>query len=135
MKQIAQNVRINTSGDPLKKQYDVVVEVLKNGNWEMFRGFNSFTNDYAFTSANEVALDYARKNPPFTGTQIITTAKLGPDCKYVYTEYEVSLSDGATLFPLLAYVAYEKGCCGDDPCGYGATPTEAVTNLRDLLEA
>jgi hypothetical protein len=101
----------------------------------MFRGFNSLSNDYAYTSANEAALDYARQNPAFIGKQIITTAKLGADQRYVYREYEVSLSDGATLFPLLAYVAYEKGCCGDDLCGYGATPTEAVANLRDLLEA
>lgn len=43
-------------------------------------------------------------------------------------------SIGATLFPRLAWIAYEKGACGDDVHDYGATPSEAVENLKLKLE-
>ena len=33
MRQLASNVRINTSGDPFKVTHDVVVEVFENGQW------------------------------------------------------------------------------------------------------
>jgi hypothetical protein len=51
--------------------------------------------------------------------------------KYQYEAFE---SDGAFLFPQCAYVAYVKGSCGDDICRYGATPDEAIENLREALE-
>jgi hypothetical protein len=41
---------------------------------------------------------------------------------------------GAGLFPQLAWIAYEEGACGDDTCEYGATPEEAIANLKDVLE-
>jgi hypothetical protein len=49
-------------------------------------------------------------------------------------EYEAWESDGAFLFKQCAYVAYVKGTCGDDPCAHGATPEEAIENLREMLE-
>lgn len=49
-------------------------------------------------------------------------------------QYEAWESDGAFLFPQFAYVAYEKGCSGDDTCAHGATPEEAIENLREILE-
>ena len=49
-------------------------------------------------------------------------------------EYEAWESGGGFLFPQLAYVAYEKGCDGEDPCAHGATPEEAIANLKELLE-
>ncbi len=49
------NVRIVWDGDPMQTQYDIRVEWKVNGEWELYRGFNSFTNDYAHSSANEAA--------------------------------------------------------------------------------
>jgi hypothetical protein len=49
-------------------------------------------------------------------------------------EYEAWESGGGSLLPKLAYVAYEKGCSGDDTCAHGATPEEAIENLREMLE-
>ena len=49
-------------------------------------------------------------------------------------EYEAFESEGAFLFPKLAYVAYVKGSCGDDICRYGPTPEAAIENLRQALE-
>ena len=133
MSQIASNVRINTSGDPFKVTHDVVVEVLENGQWIKHAGFNSLSNDYAYSSANEAALAYARKHPVLPPERVHTFGKM-VGANLVYRQYETFISDGATLFPQLAYVAYEKGACGDDPHAYGATPEEAVANLREILE-
>ena len=134
MKYLATNVRINTSGDALKDTYDVVVEVLKDGQWVYHRGFNSFSNDYAFSSANEAAMAYARNNPVLPPERVHTFGKM-VGANIVWTEYETFISDGAILFPHQAYVAYEKGACPDDIHAYGATPEEAVANLRELVEA
>lgn len=41
---------------------------------------------------------------------------------------------GAGLFPQFAWIAYEEGACGDDTCGYGATPELAIEELKELLE-
>lgn len=40
---------------------------------------------------------------------------------------------GAFLFPSLAWIAYEEGACGDDLCAFGATPEDAVENLKERL--
>ena len=49
-------------------------------------------------------------------------------------QYEAWESGAGSLLPKLAYVAYEKGCNGDDTCAHGATPEEAIENLREILE-
>lgn len=41
---------------------------------------------------------------------------------------------GAILFPLEKWIAYEDGANGDDPCAYGATPEEAIENLKIRLD-
>lgn len=41
---------------------------------------------------------------------------------------------GAGLFPQLAWIAYEDGACGDDTHEFGATPEEAIENLKERLE-
>jgi hypothetical protein len=48
-------VRIVHDGDPMTKAYDIRVEWLKNGDWELYHGFNSFSDDYAFTNSKEAA--------------------------------------------------------------------------------
>lgn len=48
-------VRIVSLGDPFKFVDDLIVETLKDGEWVYYRGFNTFSNDYAFTSAREAA--------------------------------------------------------------------------------
>lgn len=133
MKQIAQNVRISTAGSPMQVMHDVVVEVLENGEWVKHAGFNSLSNDYAFSSAHEAATAYAQKHPVLSPERVHTFGKL-VGANLVYRQYETFISDGATLFPDQAYVAYEKGACGDDIHAYGATPEEAVENLREMLD-
>lgn len=50
-------------------------------------------------------------------------------------EYEARKSDGASNFFQFDYVAFVKGeDSEDDICAHGATPEEAIKNLRELLE-
>lgn len=49
-------------------------------------------------------------------------------------EYEAWESGGGFLIPQMAYVAFVKGSCGDDICAHGATPEEAIENLKEMLE-
>ena len=49
------NVRIVSLGDPFNNVDDLIVETLVDGEWKYFRGFNTFSNDYAYTSAREAA--------------------------------------------------------------------------------
>lgn len=50
-------------------------------------------------------------------------------------EYITRESGGAFLFPQFAYIAFVDGRDGDgDVHAYGATPEEAIDNLRDLVE-
>lgn len=49
------NVRIVTEGDPFHVSYDIRVEWLVDGRWEMYHGFNSLSDDYAFANAREAA--------------------------------------------------------------------------------
>jgi hypothetical protein len=48
-------VRIVSLGNPFKNPNDLVVETLVDGEWKFYRGFNTFSNDYAYTSAREAA--------------------------------------------------------------------------------
>ena len=48
-------VRIVHDGSPFDVAYDIRVEVLKNDEWVTYRGFNSLSDDYAHTNANEAA--------------------------------------------------------------------------------
>ncbi len=48
-------VRIVHSGDPMQTSYDIRVEWLVNGNWELYHGFNSLSDDYAYTNSKEAA--------------------------------------------------------------------------------
>ena len=48
-------VRIVHDGSPFDVAYDIRVEWLKNGNWELYKGINSLSDDYAHTNASEAA--------------------------------------------------------------------------------
>ena len=48
-------VRIVHDGSPFDTAYDIRVEWLVNGNWELYHGFNSLSDDYAFTNSKEAA--------------------------------------------------------------------------------
>jgi len=49
------NVRIVHDGSPFERAYDVRVEWLKDGEWTLYHGFNSLSDDYAFTNSREAA--------------------------------------------------------------------------------
>jgi hypothetical protein len=133
-KTLASNVRIMSLGDPFTNRYDLVVEVLKDGEWTYFSGFNTFTNDYAFSSANDSAREAMVQFPLPVDT---STKKVGTWEKGLlkFREYEAYRHEYAYLCPPTeAYIAYEKGHDGDDTHAYGATAAEAIENLRDLIE-
>jgi hypothetical protein len=48
-------VRIVHDGSPFDVLYDVKVEVLKDGEWKFYDGYNSLSNDYAFSEASKSA--------------------------------------------------------------------------------
>ena len=48
-------VRIVSLSSPFENPDDLIVETLVDGVWTYFRGFNTFSNDYAYTSAREAA--------------------------------------------------------------------------------
>lgn len=48
-------VRTINSGDPFKDTYDLVVEVLVDGVWTYYQGFNTLSNDYAYSEARAAA--------------------------------------------------------------------------------
>ena len=49
-------------------------------------------------------------------------------------EYIARASDGAANRAQFDYIAFVKGeDCENDICEYGATPEEAIKNLRELL--
>jgi len=50
------DVRIVSDGSPFDVAYDIKVEWLVNGKWELYRGFNSLSDDYAITNAHEAAM-------------------------------------------------------------------------------
>jgi hypothetical protein len=55
IKNISATVRINSSGDPFKDSYDLIVEVLVDSEWKCYQGFNTLSNDYAYTEARAAA--------------------------------------------------------------------------------
>jgi hypothetical protein len=48
-------VRTINAGSPFENTYDLVVEILKNGEWKYYQGFNTLSNDYAYTEARSAA--------------------------------------------------------------------------------
>lgn len=48
-------VRIVHDGSPFDVAYDIRVEWLKDGIWELYKGINSLSDDYANTNAREAA--------------------------------------------------------------------------------
>lgn len=61
IRQFGDRIRINYDGSPFDVAYDVKVEQLVDGEWKMVRGFNSLSDDYAYTNANNAAQDLIRK--------------------------------------------------------------------------
>jgi len=51
--QNGKKVRIVNLGSPFDHASDLLVEVYKNEKWERFAGFNTLSDDYAYTNANE----------------------------------------------------------------------------------
>lgn len=50
-------VRVVSLGDPFSKTHDIVVEFRhsEDQDWQFYTGYNSLSNDYAYTSARESA--------------------------------------------------------------------------------
>lgn len=48
-------VRIVHDGSPFDVRYDIRVEVFQDGEWKFYDGFNSLSNDYAFSESNNSA--------------------------------------------------------------------------------
>jgi hypothetical protein len=48
-------VRTVSKGCPFTDTYDLVVEVLVDGEWTYYQGFNTLSNDYAYTEARAAA--------------------------------------------------------------------------------
>jgi hypothetical protein len=48
-------VRTINAGCPFTDTYDLVVEVLVDGEWTYYQGFNTLSNDYAYTEARAAA--------------------------------------------------------------------------------
>ena len=44
-------VRTVSKGSPFTDTYDLVVEVLVDGEWTYYQGFNTLSNDYAYSEA------------------------------------------------------------------------------------
>jgi hypothetical protein len=49
------NVRIVCEGSPFDVAHDVRVEWFKDGEWKLYHGINSLSDDYAMTNAREFA--------------------------------------------------------------------------------
>jgi hypothetical protein len=49
------SVRIVHNGSPFDVTYDIKVEWLVDGEWQLYHGFNSLSDDYAFTNSREAA--------------------------------------------------------------------------------
>ena len=55
-------VRVVTEGSPFEVASDVKVQTLRNGVWETIRGFNSLSDDYALTNAQNYAVQVSKEN-------------------------------------------------------------------------
>lgn len=51
IEQITEGVRYVSTGRALSEAYDLRIEVLSNGEWVHHTGWNSMSNDWAFTEA------------------------------------------------------------------------------------
>jgi hypothetical protein len=45
------SVRTVSKGSPFTDPYDLIVEVLVDGEWTYYQGFNTLSNDYAYSEA------------------------------------------------------------------------------------
>lgn len=48
-------VRTINAGNPFTDTYDLIVEVLIDGVWTYYQGFNTLSNDYAYSEARSAA--------------------------------------------------------------------------------
>jgi hypothetical protein len=48
-------VRIVYDGSPFDVAYDIKVEWLVEGEWKLYQGFNSLSDDYAISNSREAA--------------------------------------------------------------------------------
>lgn len=48
-------VRIVHDGSPFDVSYDIRVEWLVEGEWKLYQGFNSLSDDYAISNSREAA--------------------------------------------------------------------------------
>ena len=48
-------VRIVRYGTPIDLEHDIIVEWLKNDQWQLYLGFNTLSNDYDFTNVHAAA--------------------------------------------------------------------------------
>lgn len=56
------SVRVITEGSPFEVASDVKVQILRNDVWETIRGFNSLSDDYALTNAQNYAVQVSKEN-------------------------------------------------------------------------
>jgi hypothetical protein len=54
-------VRVVTEGSPFEVASDVKVQTLNNDVWETIRGFNSLSDDYALTNAQNYAMQILKE--------------------------------------------------------------------------
>ena len=54
-------VRVITEGSPFEVASDVKVQTLNNDVWETIRGFNSLSDDYALTNAQNYAMQILKE--------------------------------------------------------------------------
>jgi len=48
-------VRIISLGDPFKHAYDIQVQIRDGDDWKFFSGFNTLSDDHAYTNSRESA--------------------------------------------------------------------------------
>jgi len=48
-------VRVISLGDPFKHSHDIQVQHQRDGKWHLYQGFNSLSDDWAYTNAREAA--------------------------------------------------------------------------------
>jgi hypothetical protein len=54
-------VRIVYDGSPFDVAYDIKVEWLVEGEWKLYQGFNSLSDDYAISNSREAAARAVKK--------------------------------------------------------------------------
>ena len=48
-------VRVVSLGDPFNLTYDIEVQCQRDGEWHLYQGFDSLSDDWAYTNAREAA--------------------------------------------------------------------------------